>query len=314
MRYSREKTYKIESMILQARFRKVQIREVGRLKFWNSNIRVYFQWCKKVFYFWFGVHLSLRRPAASLTWETCAIQLWILWTKTDVRMKRDNSSQATIENFFEKKRKVSSGLAGMCFVYRWNFTHTKIHPVRFSWTKASKSIQFCLMKNLETAGTISMWSFRALLLMWWRFSITRLQSPLGSSFAKLCKTQLSHAKLWGYYIDTIQLSLSLIFKEAILAYNPKYEKKWDFLGLFFYFEKALSDGERDFFFQETLPFIIETALALPELLKSPIPLLIKHASKRVTLSRHQVRCLENGCFVLLPISIFCFVVLHLFNI
>jgi poly(ADP-ribose) glycohydrolase len=86
-------------------------------------------------------------------------------------------------------------------------------------------------------------------------------------------------------------------RDAILSYNPKYEAKWDFMGLYFFLEKVLSNEEREFFFDETLPFIIELALTLDDLVKKPIPLLMKHASNEIVLSRHQIASLLANMFL-----------------
>lgn len=94
-------------------------------------------------------------------------------------------------------------------------------------------------------------------ISYWKLICQALQKPMKN--AKALKV-----KFYSKIEDLKEIDRNLIFfKDAILSYNPKFEKKWDFLGLLFYFEKIMSQEERDSFFQETLPFIIETALALP---------------------------------------------------
>ena len=55
------------------------------------------------------------------------------------------------------------------------------------------------------------------------------------------------------------------YQDAILKYNTRYAKKWDFSALFAYFNREMTSEESNAFFGTTLPDMVRLALRLPEL-------------------------------------------------
>ncbi|XP_050391960.1 poly(ADP-ribose) glycohydrolase isoform X1 [Patella vulgata] len=86
-------------------------------------------------------------------------------------------------------------------------------------------------------------------------------------------------------------------EDAILSYNQRYQKKWNFQTLRKYFTEHVSKKEKDNFFEYSLPKIIKLALQLPHLCTKPIPLLKKHKNQSITMSQQQIACLLANAFL-----------------
>jgi poly(ADP-ribose) glycohydrolase len=195
-------------------------------------------------------------------------------------MKRDSSelAQPSIEAFLHKKQKISIDLTGSRDGSETQSEASQSEP---------KKENLIVDPNDDSYQCEDAWdSFHVKLPCSPSHQVRLLDHPAPIAYWKLICQALQRP-----------MKNAKALKDAIISYNPKFEKKWDFLGLLFYFEKILTQEERDSFFQETLPFIIETALALPDLFKKPIPLLMKHVSNQITLSRHQVACLLANMFL-----------------
>ncbi|GIX91147.1 poly(ADP-ribose) glycohydrolase [Caerostris extrusa] len=85
-------------------------------------------------------------------------------------------------------------------------------------------------------------------------------------------------------------------ERAILQYNSQYREKWNFNGLHTFFQLCFSDDERCYFFEETLPKMINMALDLPNICTQPVPLLKKNKDHYVTMSQKQIGCLLLNAF------------------
>eukprot|EP00005_Dracoamoeba_jomungandri_P002411 CAMPEP_0174250514 /NCGR_PEP_ID=MMETSP0439-20130205/663_1 /TAXON_ID=0 /ORGANISM="Stereomyxa ramosa, Strain Chinc5" /LENGTH=517 /DNA_ID=CAMNT_0015330605 /DNA_START=591 /DNA_END=2144 /DNA_ORIENTATION=- len=91
------------------------------------------------------------------------------------------------------------------------------------------------------------------------------------------------------------------FQEAVIAYNctkgNNYAQYWDFSGLHDFFNSHATQEETDQFFNQTLPYIIKTALQLPERVVSPIELLKSGENKSITLTQDQIVCIMANGFL-----------------
>ena len=84
---------------------------------------------------------------------------------------------------------------------------------------------------------------------------------------------------------------------AVLSYNSKYSKSWDFTTLRILFNEILSEEETDNFFTTLLPQIIQLALQLPTLLTTPVPLLVQHRNHTLSFSQLQIASLLANAFL-----------------
>ncbi|XP_048248208.1 poly(ADP-ribose) glycohydrolase-like [Haliotis rufescens] len=85
-------------------------------------------------------------------------------------------------------------------------------------------------------------------------------------------------------------------EDAILTYNQRYSKKWDFTAMKQYFIDYMRKEERNDFFANTLPKMVKLALQLPLLCTMPIPLLKQGKPHSITMSQQQVACLLANAF------------------
>ncbi|XP_050669690.1 poly(ADP-ribose) glycohydrolase-like isoform X1 [Leptidea sinapis] len=85
---------------------------------------------------------------------------------------------------------------------------------------------------------------------------------------------------------------------AILTYNTGFRDSrfWKFSALHKLFDEYLEEEESRYFFDVTLPQIIQLALALPKLIQAPIPLLKQNRTSSVSLSQEQISCLLANAF------------------
>ncbi|XP_046962424.1 poly(ADP-ribose) glycohydrolase-like [Vanessa cardui] len=102
--------------------------------------------------------------------------------------------------------------------------------------------------------------------------------------------------------DMIQKALSRPIRNtrelasAILSYNTKFKNKWKFRSLYGLFEEHLEEEETKYFYDVTLPEMIKLALALPQLVQSPIPLLKQNKNHSISLSQQQISSLLANAF------------------
>ncbi|XP_067673402.1 poly(ADP-ribose) glycohydrolase-like [Haliotis asinina] len=113
---------------------------------------------------------------------------------------------------------------------------------------------------------------------------------------KTSKTTLRQR--WGLIEEALSGKINGPFEleDAILTYNQRYSKKWDFSSMKQYFLDYLRREERNDFFSNTLPKMIKLALQLPLLCTTPIPLLKQGKSHSITLSQQQIACLLANAF------------------
>lgn len=104
---------------------------------------------------------------------------------------------------------------------------------------------------------------------------------------------------WDLIKDALQkpIRTSYDLEAAILSYNSRYSRRWDFKGLHAYFKEVVEDEERDVFFSSILPRIINLALALPTIVTHAVPLLKKQQNYSITLSQQQIACLLANAFL-----------------
>jgi poly(ADP-ribose) glycohydrolase len=74
-------------------------------------------------------------------------------------------------------------------------------------------------------------------------------------------------------------------------------------GLKYFFKKVAKDDEKERFFNRTLPAMQKLVLKMPQLVPTPLPLLLDGVNKEITLSQEAVSCLvAGGFFSLYPVQ------------
>lgn len=102
--------------------------------------------------------------------------------------------------------------------------------------------------------------------------------------------ELIEATLLGPIRSSVEL------QDAILKYNARYSKRWNFEALHSYFNEMLDTSAREEFFEQTLPAIVTLALRLPILCTQAIPLLKQQQNHSLTISQEQAACLLANAF------------------
>lgn len=98
-----------------------------------------------------------------------------------------------------------------------------------------------------------------------------------------------------------KISDSVQLENCILKYNSKFEFAWQFNGVHKLFDDEFSEEDGLYFFDEVLVRIIDLALELPNLIKTPIPLLFQKSNHSISLSKQQASCLlANGFLCTFP--------------
>ncbi|MGH0131134.1 UNVERIFIED_CONTAM: hypothetical protein FKN15_045100 [Acipenser sinensis] len=85
-------------------------------------------------------------------------------------------------------------------------------------------------------------------------------------------------------------------EDAILRYNVRYAKKWDFTALNLLCTEVLEYAEAEHLFGSILPKMVHLALRLPKLCTQPIPLLKMKMNRSITLSQEQIASLLANAF------------------
>lgn len=86
-------------------------------------------------------------------------------------------------------------------------------------------------------------------------------------------------------------------ERTVKMYHTKFADEWKFSLLHELFEDEFNEEDSHFFFDHVVTKIIELALRLPELIKSPIPLLQKKMNHSVSMSQEQAGCLLANAFL-----------------
>eukprot|EP01065_Artemidia_motanka_P005284 TRINITY_DN1255_c0_g1_i1.p1 TRINITY_DN1255_c0_g1~~TRINITY_DN1255_c0_g1_i1.p1 ORF type:complete len:641 (+),score=184.26 TRINITY_DN1255_c0_g1_i1:81-1925(+) len=85
--------------------------------------------------------------------------------------------------------------------------------------------------------------------------------------------------------------------DAMEGCNPDMDTRvWDMSGLIHYLERCLEPDRKTAFFSSVLPWMQRIALAAPDLLQDPIPLLRIGREGSVTLTELQTLCILTHCF------------------
>ncbi|XP_014238477.1 poly(ADP-ribose) glycohydrolase [Trichogramma pretiosum] len=83
---------------------------------------------------------------------------------------------------------------------------------------------------------------------------------------------------------------------AILSYNHKYAKRWNFSALHHFFNKYIDEEEMGLCLGSLIPKMIQLALQLPDLITGPLPLLKRQTNASISLSQLQVASLLANAF------------------
>lgn len=103
--------------------------------------------------------------------------------------------------------------------------------------------------------------------------------------------------------ELIQTSLlnkfdnSYQLEEAIKKYNSRYENIWNFSSLHQLIEHEISPEQKEFFFSELLPNIINLALNIDDIVACPIPLLKQGMNHSISMTQKQAACLLANAFL-----------------
>lgn len=93
-----------------------------------------------------------------------------------------------------------------------------------------------------------------------------------------------------------EITNSRALEKAIKVYNNKYENSWNFSTLHELFEDEFDEEDTKLIFNDLIPKMIDLALDLPNLIKSPIPLLKQKANHSISLSQQQIASLLANAF------------------
>ena len=96
-------------------------------------------------------------------------------------------------------------------------------------------------------------------------------------------------------LTSSKISNSQEFEGAVKKYFMKSDRIFN--SYHELFENSFLEEDADLFFDNILPKIIELALRLPELMRSPIPLLKKTMNKSISMSQEQAACLLANAFL-----------------
>ncbi|KAH9513046.1 hypothetical protein Btru_035690 [Bulinus truncatus] len=102
---------------------------------------------------------------------------------------------------------------------------------------------------------------------------------------------------WSVIQHALKKNIADVFtlEEAIKSYNVNYKDRWDFDGLYRFFDN-MPDNERNTFFQVTLSEMRRLALRLEEICTQPLPILKQERSMKITISQQQAACLLANAF------------------
>ncbi|KAH9513042.1 hypothetical protein Btru_035686, partial [Bulinus truncatus] len=102
---------------------------------------------------------------------------------------------------------------------------------------------------------------------------------------------------WSVIQHALKKNIADVFtlEEAIKSYNVNYKDRWDFDGLYRFFDN-MPVNERDTFFQVTLSEMRRLALRLEEICTQPLPILKQERSMKITISQQQAACLLANAF------------------
>ncbi|XP_041117049.1 poly(ADP-ribose) glycohydrolase isoform X2 [Polyodon spathula] len=103
---------------------------------------------------------------------------------------------------------------------------------------------------------------------------------------------------WELIQNSLQsrFNSSLDVTDAILRYNVRYAKKWDFTALNLLCTEVLGYDEVEHLFGSILPKMVQLAVRLPKLCTQPIPLLKMKMNRSITLSQEQIASLLANAF------------------
>ncbi|XP_041124543.1 poly(ADP-ribose) glycohydrolase-like [Polyodon spathula] len=103
---------------------------------------------------------------------------------------------------------------------------------------------------------------------------------------------------WEVIQNSLQsrFNSSLDVTDAILRYNVKYAKKWDFTALHLLCTEVLDYDEVEHLLGSVLPKMVNLALRLPTLCTQAIPLLKMKMNRSITLSQEQIASLLANAF------------------
>ncbi|XP_039751600.1 poly(ADP-ribose) glycohydrolase-like [Pararge aegeria] len=105
-------------------------------------------------------------------------------------------------------------------------------------------------------------------------------------------------KKWDLIVEALSKPMrnSQGILEAVLTYQPGFKGIWTFTALHTFFNEYWDVSESKKFFEETLPEVRKLALALPELIQSPIPMLKREQNKSVSFTQLQLASLLANAF------------------
>ncbi|CAG9802342.1 unnamed protein product [Chironomus riparius] len=104
---------------------------------------------------------------------------------------------------------------------------------------------------------------------------------------------------WDLIIKSLKTdyTTSHDLENAIISYNTRYEKIWNFKALHILIESQMDIANKNKFLRITLPKIIDLALKMPDLIKCSIPLLKKGMNKSISMTQEQAATILANAFL-----------------
>lgn len=134
----------------------------------------------------------------------------------------------------------------------------------------------------------------------WDKDHVRLPFALESQFTEIDENGSKSLKnRWNLIEESLlqPIVTSRDLEKAIKKYNNRYEDIWSFDTLHHLFDNFLPPEEVSSFFHVLLPAIINSALQLPQLIQSPVPLLKRNMNHSLSLSQQQISSLLANAFL-----------------
>lgn len=135
----------------------------------------------------------------------------------------------------------------------------------------------------------------------WDEQHVRLPSNPACTYSEIDEEGNTSVKLrWDLIRNSLlekEIHTSKDLEATIKKYNTKHADHWTFSLLHELFEDEFSEQDSEYFFNEVMPKLIKLALRLPELIKSPIPLLKKKMNHSISMSQEQAGCLLANAFL-----------------
>ncbi|XP_032515488.2 poly(ADP-ribose) glycohydrolase-like [Danaus plexippus] len=110
--------------------------------------------------------------------------------------------------------------------------------------------------------------------------------------------ETNETKQWDVIVEALSRKIknSEDLASAILTYQTQFKDIWKFKAMHRFFNEYWDKNDSEYFFENTLPKVARLALDLPELIKSPIPLLKQGCNISLSFTQLQLASLLANAF------------------